>query len=177
MARLTVETTPSWRYQPRTITNAKESTLTIIFCVDSESSGTKLTKSYTKQFHIVNVHNPVKYEYAKMKHIFGNNINTSIVNVAGNGISAYVYNNISQSDLNTYVTEFLRLLNNEHKISLIRSGGQTGADVAGVSASIRLSIDCVVLMPRGYRQRLLGFVDKYYSSKADFLGELGVQIM
>lgn len=73
------------------------------------------------------------------------------LNIAGNGIYSL---SISQEDLNNYITEVIRNLQKQGvTISEIRSGGQTGADEAGIIAAIRLGIKATVVAPKDFEYR------------------------
>jgi hypothetical protein len=171
-----ISTTPSWRYNPRTIINAESSTLTLLFCVDKESAGTKLTKRYAKNYFVIDANNPVEIEFGKLIKKYPNEDVYDKLNIAGNGISTFEKYDITQSQLNYYVYSFLCMVYATFNITHIRSGGQTGADIAGISASKLLLIDSSLLMPAKHRQRLSGYVDKYYENENQFIESMEQQI-
>ena len=45
----------------------------------------------------------------------------------------------------------------------VRSGGQTGVDMAGVTAAHALGIDVLALLPKGFVQRATDKVDRQFS--------------
>lgn len=45
------------------------------------------------------------------------------------------------------------------------SGAQTGVDIAGLVAAVKLGIPCVGTLPRGYIQRGFDGVDKSYTKQ------------
>lgn len=44
-------------------------------------------------------------------------------------------------------------------IDKIISGGQTGVDIAGGWAAVKLGIDCTLTLPKGFKQRHEGGID------------------
>lgn len=52
-----------------------------------------------------------------------------------------------------YVFDVLSLVHHRHGIGSLRSGGQTGADEAGIKAGLQLFIPCTALLPAGYMVR------------------------
>ena len=78
------------------------------------------------------------------------------LNIAGNGIYEFKPNerNLTQEEFNDYVTKVIQELQKLGvTISEIRSGGQTGADEAGIIAAIRLGIKATVVAPKGFEYR------------------------
>ena len=78
------------------------------------------------------------------------------VNIAGHGLARM--RGLSQSAINTYVIETLRLVIAElaprgQSIDLVMSGGQTGFDEAGIIAGRTLGLATMVTAPHGWRFR------------------------
>ena len=95
------------------------------------------------------------------------------LNIAGNGIYDLKKYNITQEDLNNYVTEYLKeLMAQGVTISEIRSGGQTGVDEAGIIAAQRLGLKWSVNAPKGWKFRDINSKD--ISDKKQFLDRFGI---
>ena len=95
------------------------------------------------------------------------------LNIAGNGIYDLKKYNITQEDLNDYVTEYLKeLMAQGVTISEIRSGGQTGVDEAGIIAAQRLGLKWSVNAPKGWKFRDINGRD--ISDKKQFLDRFGI---
>lgn len=95
------------------------------------------------------------------------------LNIAGNGIYSLRGNNVTQEDLNEYVTRFIKyLLDNGVTIKEIRSGGQTGIDEAGIIAAQKLGIPCSIHAPRGFLMR--NETGKDVSGREAFVARFGI---
>ena len=75
------------------------------------------------------------------------------MNVAGNGIYTFRKYGISQEYVNLYVLSILKQVHEHWPIKKIVSGGQTGADIAGLVAGVVLDIDTEAMYPKGYKMR------------------------
>jgi hypothetical protein len=153
---------PDAGYKPRTIENASADA-TIAFAIDFYTSGEILTqKSALEQGKL---YIPIRYPFTNIEgdtnyivHLF-NNKKVETLNIAGNGI--YTMSKLgtifNQYELDNATYEFLNKIVNhpklENKITVIRSGGQTGFDEAGIKAAEKLGIDSLVYAPKGWRFR------------------------
>ncbi len=150
-------------YQHRTFLNIELSEITLVFAIDYTTAGEKCTINYAKicekpiiQFTInengrLDASNKEKIEEA-IKTIKSNNI--GILNIAGNGIYTFNKHGITQERVNELVTNVIgHLLKNGCNIKKIRSGGQTGADEAGLVAGDTFGIETVSFCPKGWRFR------------------------
>lgn len=155
-------------YPARTEQNVICSDLTFAFAVDFYTGGEVLTKhlcdKYKKPIISIDFNNKDisdtrmnrvvnKINSLNIKNIFGTN--EVVVNVAGNGIYRMQE---SQDFINEWTRLFFEKLVNHPafklKIVLVRSGGQTGFDEAGVIAAAKLGIQALVLAPKGYLFRI-----------------------
>lgn len=177
---LTITTTEYTGYKPRTINNIFRSDITIAFANKFDTYGEQATtdtandeKKYlrpgtgrdtskTSSGNLKALNNPKETakeiaEFFKEK--YGNK-NVFTLNIAGNGI--YTLNGIvTQQELNSKMRDVLKELIKELpdvKIQ-VRSGGQTGMDLAGVVAAYSLGLDTTLHMPGEYRIRPLKFDD------------------
>lgn len=156
-------------YKARTLENAKAD-ITIAVAEDFFTPGERLTKSAVEQagklyiglpFNMIPYTVTLNYTDVDIdKGWLGSNIDRIVklnkqiitINIAGNGIYTF---HIDQSYLDTIITSALNIIMNKLNgkgviIGLIRSGGQTGIDEAGLKAAIKLNIPALCLAPKGW---------------------------
>ena len=165
---LTVEEHTSWSYGPRTFLNAGFSDLTVAFAVNFNTAGEILTEKASKgriiQFEIkedFNAVNAARHLYLKMK-----NNNYKTLNIAGNGMHTFHAYGFDQFQINEFIYRTLEPVHKHYGISKIRSGGQTGADIAGAVCAVLLDIPAIITYPAGFRQRLIDNSDVIQSKEA-----------
>ncbi len=141
-------------YRARTMDNASAD-ITIAIAKDFTTAGERLTRSCVLLQHKIYI--PVNYDnmlseevhYQIFRSIEGK-INLNI-NIAGNGI--YTIKE-SQDVIDLKVYKLLHNIYNDIPITgvitLIRSGGQTGIDEAGLKAAVKLGIPALCLAPKGW---------------------------
>lgn len=61
----------------------------------------------------------------------------------------------TQETLDAYLYKIFEKVLPRHPLEHVRSGGQTGADEAGVKALDQLGVDTTIVYPKGYRIRTL----------------------
>src|SRR5690606_570146 len=159
---LTVTEHKSDAYGPRTYFNAGFSDLTVAFAVNFNTYGEILTEKASKgnivQFDISKEDfDPVKA--ARKLYSIMNKNGFKTLNIAGNGIYTLHAYNVTQTLINELVYKTLEPVHKHLGIHQIRSGGQTGADIAGAVAGVVLEIPTIVTYPKGYRQRLIDGAD------------------
>lgn len=143
-------------YRERTIENVRSADITIQFAVDYNSAGERLTsKTVTelgKPSVRVDMNKPIDYAAIarRVAEIAGGR--PISINVAGNGIYT-VQGKFSQQEFDSILEKALAEILKSTKITEVRSGGQTGADEAGVKAAAKLGIKAKVLAPKGYKFR------------------------
>jgi len=97
------------------------------------------------------------YEEFKNYNEFGNSYKIEL-NIAGNGLYT-MRRALTQKQCDEFTIELLNKVVNhpnlKNKIKLIRSGGQTGFDEAGIKAGIKLNIPTLIYAPRGWRIKML----------------------
>lgn len=87
-----------------------------------------------------------------VNYIYENKITS--INIAGNGIYTFNKYGITQQRINKLVYNFLKFINTgKWSIKQVRSGGQTGADEAGLVAGDKLGLETTSLCPKGWRFR------------------------
>ena len=150
-------------YKPRTIKNASADA-TLAFAIDFATSGEILTKESVitqgKKYIPIDVNDADSiFNY---QHVIDelNNCGAKTLNIAGNGLYT-MKNRYRQIEIDMIVYDVLSnvLPNLENKIELIRSGGQSGFDEAGIKAAIKLGIKALVLAPKGWIYRDADGVD------------------
>ena len=148
-------------YRDRTIINASAD-ITLAFAKDFTSAGERLTRTSVlqqgKKYFSIQIEQ--YWDSAIMQRVdpivrscLGYSIST--INIAGNGIYT-MKNYCSQIQCDNWVYQFLILLLNHdmfkpiQNVTLIRSGGQTGFDEAGLKAAVKLGIPAHCLAPKGW---------------------------
>lgn len=152
-------------YAPRTAINATSGALTVAFAEDFDTVGERLTKRMAGALY---VDIPLSWEpvdaarrlFKAMRYH-----SLSSLNVAGNGIYT-LQDKWTQGDVNKWVFEVLSTVNAHLPIESVRSGGQTGADMAGLTAAYAIGIPEVIgFFPRGFIQRGGDKVDREHTSE------------
>lgn len=140
-------------YAPRTWHNAAQG-VTLAYAVDHTTAGEKLTQKASKG-KIVMVHAgehddlmAARALYITLKHY-----DCHVINIAGNGIYTFAKHGFSQQNVNDAIYNILNHLQPHWRIDHIVSGGQSGADLAGLIAAQRLGVDCTGMWPKGYKMR------------------------
>lgn len=153
MTALTIQEHSSSKYAPRTEFNAKSAGLTVAFAVDFSTMGERLTRRVAgeKYLAIDLSLEPIQAarELYKAMRLHG----ATSLNVAGNGIYTLQAKGWSQARVDRYVFAVLGKVAEHLPLKLVVSGGQTGVDIAGVTAAHALGIPAVATLPKGFVQR------------------------
>lgn len=146
-------------YASRTRENVKLSDLTIAFGVDLYTPGEKLTRNTAGQKYcsVQLIEKPNEPNEPLIKSIRWRatvvsalkSYRPAVINIAGNGIYNFTR---FQEDIDEEICEFLNVCFHisEHTPDVIRSGGQTGIDEAGLNAAVILDIQPICLAPKGW---------------------------
>ncbi|BDD79653.1 hypothetical protein [Burkholderia phage FLC9] len=162
---LTILEHQSKSYVPRTFHNASTSDLTIAVAVNYYTGGEKLThKAAGEKFIALPFHEPM-IENARRLFIECRKRSVKVLNVAGNGIATYAKAGITRAQVNQYVYDILALVHHAWPLEKIISGGQTGADIAGIIAAYRLGIPAEATLPGGFRQRDEDGIDRDHTAE------------
>lgn len=159
-------------YAPRTAVNAFSGALTVAFAEDFHTAGERLTKKMAGHLYVdlplsLAPINAARRLYKAMRYH-----GVASLNVAGNGIYT-LQQNWTQESVNRHVYEVLSTVNRHLPIESVRSGGQTGADMAGLVAAYAIGVPLVIgLFPRGFIQRGTDKIDREHS-----VDEIREQIM
>tara|TARA_Y100000593_G_C4320160_1_gene343371 strand:+ start:6278 stop:6862 length:585 start_codon:yes stop_codon:yes gene_type:complete len=161
-------------YKARTIENAKKADHTILFCANKASSGSKLTKQFSSRYTMIDVdmdaiNKPNYMNHVRLKAAMKivreiRDIESPKLNIAGNTMFTFYLHHIRQEDVNQFIYDVLRIVMTYVPIEEIRSGGQTGADVAGLVAAYKLGIPAIGLYPAEYMIRTFEGEDVYSSA-------------
>lgn len=160
-------------YGPRTWHNAAQG-VTLAIAADHTTAGEKLTQKAAAKNGIVMLDAKNFYEYSVVngkrsplwvhaaRELYSKlkASNMRVVNVAGNGIYTLEKYGISQLDMNDMVRQVLFQVDQHWKLDKVVSGGQTGADLAGLIASAKIGIPCTGMWPAGFKMRFSDGVDK-----------------
>jgi len=156
-------------YSTRTKFNAENSTLTLYFCAsEKETSGMSLTMDNSNQFYKVVIPGHNASIDIVTHALIG--VDQPIINIAGNSIYRWS-DYVSQNHVNAWVLNYIEKIALMIPNVMIRSGGQTGADWAGIVAAQKLGLECHALFPRGFRQRNRKRVDTF-STKENLIHQL-----
>lgn len=161
---------PTSGYKTRTIKNASADA-TIAFATDFSTSGEKLTHESVlnqgKKYIGLNVNDISESNKSKMIEFAIeelNKVNAKTLNIAGNRIFT-MKGKYNQQQVDDLTFEILHAIitspNLITPIELIRSGGQTGFDEAGIKAAVKLNIPALVLAPKNWTFRDITDIDKY----------------
>lgn len=152
-------------YKGRTLKNASAD-VTIAFAHDFTTYGEVLTKKYTLDQN--NLYIPVSISVFSDRANYHNEIKKVVslidslgkdvisLNIAGNGIYTLKLSFIKEQFMSDYlIYSFLKEVVDKltTKISLIRTGGQSGADESGAKAGLKLKLPVLVLGPKKWRFR------------------------
>lgn len=152
-------------YGPRTYVNARSANLTVAFAEDFRTKGEILTHKAAGDAYLAL---PLKGDWLAGARLLYSAVRASrgrILNVAGNGIHTLSKHGWVQSGVNAWVFATLAKVHEHLPFERIVCGGQTGVDLAGAVAGVRLGIETVVTMPKGCRQRGSDGVDREYSTE------------
>jgi hypothetical protein len=142
----------SSEYKPRTLENARAD-VTVAFAVDFETAGERLTrKAAGPRYTHASFGSDIADAAATLASFMGPR-QAKTLNVAGNGIYTLDQHKVSQLCANQWVYDVLKLVLQRVRLTSIRSGGQTGVDMAGLVAALALDVPAIGLYPKGYRMR------------------------
>ena len=170
---LTITESREAGYRSRTIENASASDITIAFATDFSTAGERLTARAARESargtYVAIPYSPSPASPVKglssddavievVKTLMANHLYSDLtINIAGNGIttlSRYEGAKQAQEHIDTYVRDVLKGLTDAGvRIKGIRSGGQTGADEAGIKAALSLGIPAHAHYPKGFLRR------------------------
>jgi hypothetical protein len=151
-------------YAPRTHVNAACAELTVAFAVDYSSHGERLTKKMAGDRYVAIPLEGEPIDAARIlyKNLRGRGART--LNIAGNGIYT-LKPTWTQSAVNRWVFEVISLVHQHWPLDSVRSGGQTGVDLAGLVAAHAAGVPRIyALLPNGFIQRGMDKVDRPHTA-------------
>lgn len=154
------------KYSPRTYINAEEADLTVAFAIDFTTQGEKLTRKAAGDRYIgISLEGDVAAAANELIRALKQH-DARRLNVAGNGIYTLDKQGWTQSQVNTFVHEVLSRTHAVWPLVQVRSGGQTGIDMAGLIAAEALGIDALGFFPNGFIQRGTDTIDRPHTREA-----------
>lgn len=164
MAELILSEHCSENYAPRTRRNASLGHVTAAFALDYATVGEKLTKSAAgpKYFAVTaDMVNPSRRlaEFIQIRRE-GKPVT---LNIAGNSLNTFARRGWTQDIVNQVIYDILKQTHSYYPIDRIISGGQTGADIAGIIAAIKLGVPAEAMFPRGFKQRAQSGTDHFHT--------------
>lgn len=153
MSTITILEHSSASYAPRTYANAAKGDVTIALAVDYTTAGERLTHKAAGDKYLKLDPWDKREHNAALLDEWLYAIDGKVINVAGNGIYTLMKYRVSQAKVNQYLLDVLTIVHSATPITKIVSGGQTGVDIAGGWAGVKLGIDVELLLPKGFKQR------------------------
>lgn len=149
-------------YGPRTWHNAAQG-VTLAVAVDFSTAGEKLTTKASAKNGIIHMDakggDDAAIEAARQLYKMLRDTNCRVVNIAGNGIYTFAKHGYCQGLVNQIVWNIMYLVHEHYPLDKVVSGGQTGADIAGLIFAERLGIPSTGMWPKGYKMRFENGVD------------------
>lgn len=177
MKNLTLKQSNSEKYSPRTYHNAKSADVTVAFAVDLKTAGELLTHKaagdkyigflLTDESDTISIAGQL---YKKLK-----NSSAQSLNVAGNGMYTLSAHGCSQDFINLFVYKVIEKVHEHYPIGKIYTGGQTGVDMAGAIAGIKLGIPVEITFPKGFIQRFENKID-IAQTEQDILNQVELRL-
>lgn len=159
---LTCSTVPG--YAHRTRENAQACDLTVAFALDFMTGGERLTRSAAGEPRYVKLPmwGATEEELAEDLLLALRRTCARSLNVAGNGLHTLSkhWGNNAERTVDQIVLRVLSMTQAEHPVELVRSGGQTGADTAGIRAAAALGVPAHAHFPPGFLYRPMDGVDR-----------------
>lgn len=153
MSSLTVLEHRLANYPPRTYDNAMQADLTVAFALDFNTAGERLTKKAAGfRYTWISLTSDTQSAADKLAGALREH-GVRTLNIAGNGIYSLEPKGWPQSRVDAFVFTVLTKAIAQWPITKVISGGQTGVDLAGVTAAHALGIPAVALLPKGFLQR------------------------
>lgn len=150
---ITLREHSSPHYSPRTYHNAAQG-VTLAYAVDHQTAGERLTQKAAKgKIIMVDPGYQSTLEISRKLYAWLRHHDCHTLNVAGNGIYTFKKYGFDQKRVNDELTQIINQVNIYWPIELIVSGGQSGADLAGLIAAARCGIDAIGTWPKGYKMR------------------------
>lgn len=150
---LILNTMPSGSYMVRTRHNATTSDFTVACALDFTTAGERHTKKMAGEKYLSLELNRPAIECARelYRHLVKHK--AKVLNLAGNGMHVLHKKNVTQRQVNVWVHDLLVLIHAHYSLQSLKSGGQTGVDIAAAVVGPYLNIPTEINFPLGYMQR------------------------
>lgn len=152
------------QYPPRTYQNARLADLTVAIALDFNSAGERLTHRAAGERYAWIALSSDPHQAAEKLLSALREFSVRTLNVAGNGIYSLAPKGWPQERVNAFVFEILQKATAQWPIAKVISGGQTGIDLAGVTAAHALGIPAEATLPKGFVQRGLDNQDRTHTA-------------
>lgn len=150
---ITIQEYKSASYAPRTYHNATQG-VTLAYAANHNTAGERLTqKAAGDKIVMVDALAHDDLNAARELYKMLRKHDCHIMNVAGNGIYTFDKHGYTQVMVNDAIYRILHTVHQHWPIQKIVSGGQSGADLAGLIAAERLGIDSEGTWPKGFKMR------------------------
>lgn len=152
-------------YAPRTYHNASQG-VTLAIAADFWTAGEKLTsKAAGDKIVHLDATKFAEQWLDKSRDLYRmlKKHDCRVINVAGNGIYTLNKHGITQVMINDMVRQVLFQIDQHWKLEHVVSGGQTGADLAGLIAAAKIGIPCTGMWPKGYKMRFEDGIDREHT--------------
>ena len=151
-------------YRERTFLNIRSTDLTIAFAFDFSTGGEKCTlmgcKFNNKPYFPIDLSKDYDEQIKDILLWCNGRTDEININIAGNGIYTLNKYGFTQRKIDEIVNDTIKeLLNNGVNIHRILSGGQTGADEAGIKAAVINNIKCICKCPKYFKFRNIDNLD------------------
>jgi hypothetical protein len=138
--------------------------VTAAIALDYTTAGERLTKSAAgpKYFAVTpDMENPARRlaEFIRLRR----EGQAVTLNVAGNSMNTFSKHGWTQQMVNQIVYDILKQTHAFYPIDKIISGGQSGVDIAGIAAAVKLGIPAEAMFPKGFKQRSAAGNDHFYT--------------
>lgn len=150
---LTLNTFHSSNYSMRTRHNATTSDLTVACALEFTTAGEIHTKKMAGEKYLALPLDRPAIECARALYRELVKRNAKILNLAGNGMHVLSNMGVTQRQVNVWVHDMLVLVHAHYPLQLLKSGGQTGVDIAAAVVGPYLHIPTEINFPLGFMQR------------------------
>lgn len=150
---LTLQAMSTGSYMERTRHNANTSELTAACALDFTTAGERFTKKVAEERYIGLPLDKPSIECARKLYSQLVKHNAKSLNLAGNGMHTLHKKGVTQRQVNLWIHDVLALIKAHYPLQLLKSGGQTGVDIAAAVVGPYLHIPTEINFPKGYMQR------------------------
>lgn len=159
MKNLIINEMTTGSYMERTQFNANKSDFTIACAIDYTTAGEKFTKKVAGEHYLALPLSQQALTSARQLYKALEKKESRILNLAGNSMYTLSTKHITQRRVNIWVHDVLSLVHMHLPIQSLKSGGQSGVDIAAAVVGPLLNIPTEINFPKGYKHRLASGLD------------------